>query len=143
MDERLREFLLHNHAAIMVTVRQDGSPHVARVTVGLVDGRIWSSGTQTRVRTRHLRTNAQAALCVLKEPDHHDWLGIEGVVTIHEGPDVIEKLLALRRAVGREPRDLEEFRRTMVEQHRLIYEFSVQRWYAHVGNEAGASRTTA
>lgn len=129
MDERIHEFLRRNHSAIMVTARKNGSPHVARVTVGLVDGKIWSSGTQTRVRTRHLRANPRAALCVLREDTHAEWLGIEGPVTIHEGPDVIEKLLALRCAVGREPDDLEEFRRSMIAEQRLIYEFSVERTY--------------
>jgi len=49
MDERVRAFLERNHAAAMITLRKNGTPHVARVGVGLIDGELWSSGTQGRV----------------------------------------------------------------------------------------------
>jgi hypothetical protein len=52
MDERIEKFLKDNHLAVMTTLRPDGSPHSVMVGVGLVDGRLWSSGTQDRVRTK-------------------------------------------------------------------------------------------
>ena len=46
------------------------------------------------------------------------------------GPDAPEKNLALRRATGNEPEDVEAYLRSMVEQGRLIYEFSdIRRTY--------------
>ena len=59
-----KRFLDENHQAIMVTVRPDGTAHVARVSCGLVDGKLWSSGTVSRVRTKHLRANPNATLSV-------------------------------------------------------------------------------
>lgn len=128
MDERVRQFLQDNHAAVMVTLRADGSPHVARVGVGLVDGRLWSSGTHGRLRTKHLRRDPRAALCVIGR-DGYSWLGIEGRVTIHDGPDAPDQNLALYRVLAGEPDDLDEYLQAMVDEERLIYEFSIERTY--------------
>src|SRR5439155_1314089 len=51
MDERVAAFIDQNPSAAMVTLRADGTSHTARVGVGVVDGKIWSSGTQSRLRT--------------------------------------------------------------------------------------------
>ncbi len=130
MDKRVREFLQRNHRAIMATVKADGSPHVARIGVGLVDGRLWSSGTQTRVRTRNLRRDPRAALAVLDDGNSWAWLGLETRVTILDGPDAVEQNLALYRALAGEPDDLDEYRRAMVSEQRLIYEFEILHAYA-------------
>src|SRR5206468_9116879 len=50
-----RAFLDAHHAAAMITLRADGTPHAVRVGVALVDGMLWSSGTHDRLRTGHLR----------------------------------------------------------------------------------------
>src|SRR6266542_4054632 len=55
MDEQMRTFLEKYHSAAMITLRSDGTARVTRVGVALVGGKVWSSGTQTRVRTQHLR----------------------------------------------------------------------------------------
>jgi PPOX class probable F420-dependent enzyme len=133
MDERAREFLRDNHAGIIVSVRKDGSPHVARVTVAYFDDKVWTSGTQTRVRTKHLRANPHAAITVLKQDDNWNWLGIEGKVTVHELPEALDKLLQIRRLTGRDPEDLEAFRRTMYEEQRLVFEMTPERTYGNLG----------
>jgi PPOX class probable F420-dependent enzyme len=128
MDERVQRFLLDNHAAIMVTLKDDGTPHVARVGIGLVDGRLWSSGTQTRLRTRHLRRDPRAVLFVLSDSPWV-WLALECRAKILDGPEAVERNLALYRVLAGEPDDLDEYRRAMVDEQRLIYEFSIQRAY--------------
>ncbi|HEX2049633.1 MAG TPA: PPOX class F420-dependent oxidoreductase [Actinomycetota bacterium] len=128
MDERVRAFLDEHHSAIMATTKSDGTAHVARVSVGLVDGKLWSSGTQTRVRTKHLRRHPRAALCVLGDGPYR-WLGLEASVTIHDGDDAVDRNLALYRVLAGEPDDLEEYRAAMVREQRLIYEFEVERAY--------------
>ncbi len=88
MDAGVEQFLERNHAAAMATLRPDGTPHVVRVGVGLVDGRLWSSGTQGRVRTRHLRRDPRSTLFVFDPYDSSNaWnrLGLETTVTILEG----------------------------------------------------------
>jgi PPOX class probable F420-dependent enzyme len=114
---------------IMTTLKKDGTPHVARVAIGLVEGEIWSSGTQTRVRTKHLRRDPRATLCVIKEGDPYAWLGLETRVDILDGPDAVEQNLALYRVLAGEPDNLEEYRKAMVDEERLIYRFAVERAY--------------
>jgi hypothetical protein len=45
-------FLESQHSAAMITTGEGGIPKAVRVGVALVDGRLWSSGTQSRVRIR-------------------------------------------------------------------------------------------
>ncbi len=128
MDERITKFLETIHTAAMVTVGPNGSAHVARVTVGLVDGKIWSTGTRNRVRTKHLRANPRSTFFVF-DPRSRRWIGLEGRVTIHEGPDAPQKALAFRRAIGQAPEDVDAFLREMVEVDRVVYELSMERAY--------------
>ncbi len=128
MDDAVTRFLRHNHDAVMTTLRPDATPHVARVLVGLVDGRLWSSGTQTRVRTGHLRRDPRATLCVL-HPDRWHWLGLECEVEILDGDDAPQLNLTLYRTLAGEPDDVDEYLQAMVAEQRLIYQFHVRRAY--------------
>jgi PPOX class probable F420-dependent enzyme len=140
-DQQL-EFLEHQHSAAMVTLRPDGGPHVARVGVGLVDGRIWSSGTQDRVRTANLRRDPRATMFVFDRAFR--WLALEGTVKLLDGPDAPELNLRLFEEMQRElqpppapgnimwageERSIDDFLRIMVEERRLIYELEVARAY--------------
>jgi PPOX class probable F420-dependent enzyme len=146
MNQQEREFLEQNHAAAMITLWPDGTPHVVRVGVALVDGKLWSSGTRRRVRTAHLRREPRAALFVFDPSGSRAWawLALEARVTILEGNDVPEQSVRLFRVMqagmSRQPqpgnlfwegqeRSVEEFQRIMVEEQRLIYEFEVTRTY--------------
>ena len=124
-----RAFLEHNHAAAMVTLRSDGTPHVARVGVGLVDGRVWSSGTRGRIRTTHLRRDPRSTLFVFATDEGWRWLGLETTVTILDGPDAPEQNLALYRVLAGDPDDTAEYLEAMKREERLIYEFEISRSY--------------
>jgi PPOX class probable F420-dependent enzyme len=140
-DARDTAYLEKNHSAAMITLRADGTPHVARVGVALVDGTLWSSGTQSRVRTRHLRRDPRATLFVFDQ--QYGYLAIESTVRMIEGPDVPELSVRLFRTMqARMPhiergtlmwnaRELtpEQFCQTMIDEQRLIYEFEPIRIY--------------
>lgn len=128
MDDKERAFLENHHAAVMATLRKDGTPHLARVDVGLIDGRLWSSGTQDRVRTRHLRRDPRATLMVMGSTPWQ-WMAVETRVTILDGPDAPQLNLRLYRALAGEPDDVEEYLEAMVAEKRLIYEFEVGKSY--------------
>jgi hypothetical protein len=124
MDEQALDFVRRNRTAAMVTVRPNGTAHVARCTIAVVDGKIWGYGTETRVRTKHLRVNPNATLFVF-DAATRGWRGIEGEVTIREGPELPQKLLAFQRVLGREPENVDEFLRSMAAEQRIIYELAV------------------
>ena len=129
MDDQVRQFLEENHGAVMTTLKRDGTPHVARVDVGLVDGKLHSSSTEDRVRTKHLRRDPRATLCVLDDATPYRWVGIESRVRIIDGPKGVDANLALYRAIAGEPDDLDEYLEAMVKERRIVYEFHVGRTY--------------
>lgn len=128
MDEAATKFLETVHTGSMITVRKDGSAHVARVTIGLVDGKVWSTGAGDRVRTRHVRANPRATYFIFDTKSRR-WLGLEGTVTIHEGPDAPQQCLTFRRATGQEPKDVAAFLKEMADVNRVVFELSVERTY--------------
>lgn len=139
MEQKVREFLERNHGAAMITLKTDGTPHVVRVGIALVEGKLWSSGTKERRRTAHLRRDPR---CTLFLWEGYAYLGLETRVTILEGLDVPDQSLRLFKTMqgigpgdhrklkwfGRELAD-DAFRERMVSEGRLIYEFDVQRAY--------------
>ena len=129
MDDAVRAFLEGNHGAVMATLKRENTPHVARIGIGLVQGRLWSSGTQKRVRTANIRRDPRATLCVLSQGSPWEWMGLETTVTILDGPDAVDQNLALYRTLAGEPKDLDEYRRAMVAEERLIYEFDIHKAY--------------
>jgi Pyridoxamine 5'-phosphate oxidase len=131
------EYLKVNHSAAMITVGGDGVAKAVRVGVALVDGRLWSSGTADRVRTKRLRQDSRCTLFVFDAG--FGSMTLETAVTVLDGPDAPELNLRLFRGMQGRPTgplswfgaELEDqdFLRTMVDEQRLIYEFDVQRTY--------------
>ena len=137
LSESELAFLKDHHSAAMITIGPGGMPKTARIGVALVDAKLWSSGTQDRVRTRRLRSDPRCTLYV------HDpgfaWLALETTVSILEGADIPAQSVRLFREMQGKPtgnltwfgNDLSEpeFLKRMVDEHRLIYEFDVHRTY--------------
>jgi PPOX class probable F420-dependent enzyme len=129
MDEKVRSFLEKHHGAVMTTLKKDGTPHVARVGAGLVDGKLWSSGTATRIRTKHLRRDPRSTLFVFGG-HAQEWAGLETKVTILDGDDAPQLNLALYRVLaGKDPDDMDEYLKAMADDERLIYEFEILHSY--------------
>jgi PPOX class probable F420-dependent enzyme len=135
--EQQRAFLEKNHRAAMITLKADGTPAAVRCGVALVDGKLWSSGTQDRARTRHLRRDPRSTVFVFEEG--YAYLTVESRVRILEGPDAPELNVRLFRVMqsrpsgpllwnGRETNE-DEFLATMPRERRLIYEFEPLRAY--------------
>lgn len=134
-------FLEQHHSAAMITVGQDGMPKVVRVGLALVDGKLWSSGTQDRVRTSRLRHDPRCTLFVF-EPGF-SWLALETTVTLLDGPEAAAQNLRLFRVMQDRPNGPltwysgqlaeEAFLRTMQQEGRLVYEFEVHRGYGLSG----------
>jgi Pyridoxamine 5'-phosphate oxidase len=139
IDEKASRFLETNHAAAMITLRADGTPHAVRIAVGLLDGRLLSSGTQGRLRTKFLRRDPRCTLFVFENTGPMA-LTLETTVRLVEGPEVTDLSLRFFRTLqpdskpgtivwfGQE-RSEDEFRRLMIEEGRLLYEFDVKRAY--------------
>jgi len=133
-------FLEKNRAAAMITPAANGIPRAVRVGIALVDGKLWSSGTQDRVRTDRLRHNPICTLFVFDNT--YNYLTLETRVTLIEGDSVPEKSMHMFRLMQNRPtgnlswfgKDMtsEDFLRAMVAEKRLIYEFDITRAYGMV-----------
>ncbi len=130
-------FIEQHASAAMITTACDGTPKVARVGIAILDGKLCSSGTEDRVRTRRLRRDPRCTLFVYDPA--FSWLALETTVTILEGPDALQLNLKLFRRMQGKPSgplswfggelDEEEFLAKMVEEGRLIYEFDIHSAY--------------
>jgi hypothetical protein len=130
-------FLESHHSAAMITIGDSGMPKAVRVGVALVDGRLWSSGTQDRVRTSRLRRDPRCTVFVFDQG--FSWLTLEASVTLIDGPDAAAHNLRLFRIMQNRPAgplswfggELDEtaFLQAMVDEGRLIYEFEIHRGY--------------
>jgi PPOX class probable F420-dependent enzyme len=137
LSDSQHAFLENNHSAAMTTIGNDGTPRSVRVAVALVDGKLWSSGTQDRVRTARLRRDPRCTLFVFDAG--WQWLTLDTTVRILDEADAPELNLRLMRQMQKRPagnlnwfgRELspEEFLQVMAEEQRLIYEFEVIRGY--------------
>ena len=137
LSESELAFVADHQSAAMVTVTAEGIAKVARVGVALVDGKLWSSGTEERVRTKRLRRDPRCTLYV------HDaafaFLALETTVTILDGPDAPALNLTLFRRMQGKPTGAlswfggelseDEFLARMGSEQRLIYEFDVHKAY--------------
>ena len=140
MDQQIEAFLQDNRSAAMTTLRRDGTAHTVRVGVALVDSKLWSSSTQTRVRTKHLRRVPRSTLFIFDS--EWRWLTLECTVNILDGPDAprlnLQFMKVMQEGMPGEPGTInwfgrqlteEQFLETMVQEQRLIYEFDIIRSY--------------
>jgi PPOX class probable F420-dependent enzyme len=125
LSEQQRAFLEANHSAVMATVDDRGRPHAVPVLCALVGGRLWSSGTDLRTRTRYLAARPYASLTVLGKGFWGEWLtvGRAGRAPGRGQPAPVPG--------GHRPRpdDLEEYRAAMVAERRLVYVLTPERVY--------------
>jgi hypothetical protein len=112
-----------------------------RVSVVLVDGKLWSSGTQTRLRTKHLRRDPRCTLVVFEEHGG-GYLTLECNVTMIEGEAGADANVRLIEALQPESQQTgmlrlmtgkqvtrQAYRDYMIKDQRLIYEFEAKRAY--------------
>lgn len=136
-----RGFLEQNHGAAMISLRRDGTPNAVRIGVALVDGQLWSSGTQARRRTTFLRRDPRSTVFVFE--GGFRFLTIESRVTILDGPDAPQLNVRLFRIMQNRPtgpiqwygadKTEDEFLAQMVSEQRLIYQFEPLRVYGLLG----------
>jgi hypothetical protein len=137
LSESDRNFLDRNVSAAMITVGNDGIAKATRIGVRLVEGKLWSSGTGDRVRTKRLRLDPKATFFVFDA--EFGYLTLETTVTILDGPDAAALNLRFFREIQRKPEgplswfggelDEDQFLQTMRDEGRVIYEGVIEKAY--------------
>jgi len=98
VPDELSGFLARANAAVVATLRADGSPHTAPTWYDWEDGRVLLNMDESRVRLRHLRRDPRAALTVFDVADWYRHVSLIGrVVSIEDDTDLADiDRLALR-----------------------------------------------
>ena len=125
---RALDFATGRRNAVLTTLRQDGRPQQSVVFYLLTDGRFTISVTDGRAKTRNLRRDPRAAFYVPGD-NVFEWVSFDGTVALsavaadpHD--EVVEQLVAYYRAANGEHEDWDAYRRSMVEDHRLVATFT-------------------
>nr|WP_194720186.1 PPOX class F420-dependent oxidoreductase [Cellulosimicrobium arenosum] len=121
MPDDLVELLRRPNAAVMATVRSDGSP-VTAATWYLWDddGRVLLNLDATRVRLKHLRRDPRVSLTVLDE-NWYTHLTVIGSVELRDDPDLADIDRVSRHYTGHEYPDRASPRVSAL--------LEVERWY--------------
>jgi len=123
-----REFIIANPRGVLTTVRRDGRPQMSPVTPGIDEaGRVVVSVTEERAKTRNARRDPRVALCVFSEGFYGPWAQVEGDAEIVDGPAGVEALVDYYRRLSGEHEDWAEYRKAMVNDHRVLLRFEITR----------------
>ena len=125
--EEAMKFLEKNHQGVFCVLRRDGAPHLSPVLYALMDGKIRVSCTWDRVKTKLLRRDSRASLCVIPEKFFEAYLSVEGTVRLIEDPDGRQNLALYQAVAGGPPDNLDKYLAAMKEEKRLVFEMSVDR----------------
>lgn len=120
---------------VLATIKADGRPQLSPVmpSYDRAAGVIRVSTTAKTAKIANLRRDARATLEVTS-PDGRAWATAEGTATLvgpgtdPRGPEVQALVDYYRAAAGEHP-DWDEYRRTMVSDHRVLITMTVDKVY--------------
>lgn len=91
------------------------------------ENRVTISVTADRAKTKNLRRDPRASLCVLADEFFGQWVQIDGTAEVVDLPEAMDGLIALYRAVQGEHPDWDDFRATMERDKRCLVRISIDR----------------
>jgi PPOX class probable F420-dependent enzyme len=123
-----KKFLHDHHRGVLATFRMDGRPQLSPVTCAIEsDGRVLISTRETAIKTRNLRRDPRASLCVFSDQFFGDWIQIDGAAEIISLPDAMDLLIDYYRRAAGEHDDWDEYRAAMIREQRVIVRISITR----------------
>ena len=91
LPRELVEFVRRPHAAVIATLRPDGSPHTAATWYDWVDGLVMLNMDASRVRLGYMRRDPRVALTILDLDDWYRHVSLLGqIVEIRDDPDLAD-----------------------------------------------------
>ncbi len=132
VPEDVDAFLAQPRAAVVATVRPDGSPHTAATWYDWEDGRVLLNMDASRVRLGHMRRDPRVALTAIDLDEWYRQVTLMGrVVSIEDDPDLSDIDRLARRYTGPEYRNRD--RRSVTAW------VEPQRWYGWSGGRSWTS----
>ena len=122
------DFLRAHHRAVLATSRADGRPQLSPVLcVADDEGRVLISTRETALKTRNLRRDPRASLCVFTDSFFGEWVQAEGDAEVISLPDAMDLLIDYYRRVAGEHSDWADYRAAMVRDRRVIVRITITR----------------
>jgi PPOX class probable F420-dependent enzyme len=127
--DALLEFLRPRHKGVLVTTRSNGRPQTSPLTCGVdAQGRIVISTYPERAKTRNLRRNPQASICVISDEWNGPWVHVDGTAEVLDMPEALDGLVEYFRCVSGEHPDWDEYRQAMVKQDKSLIRINIESW---------------
>lgn len=115
-----RDFVRTHHRAVLATRSRRGIQQTP-VVVGVDDeGRLTISSRETAYKTKHLRRDPWAQLCVLNDAFFGTWVYVEGEAEVVSLPEAMEPLVDYYRGISGEAEDWDDYRAGMERERRVI-----------------------
>ncbi len=123
-----RKFLRAHHRAVLATSRADGRPQLSPVIATVDDdGRVLISTREAAIKTRNLRRDPRASLCVLNDGFFGEWIQVEGTAEIVPLPAAMDILVSYYRSLAGEHPDWADYRAAMERDRRVIARVTITR----------------
>jgi PPOX class probable F420-dependent enzyme len=120
LDEA-RDYLRHNHRAVLATMRRDGTPQMSPVACAVDSGGdVVVSSREAAIKTKNVRRDPRAWLCVFPDTFYGGHVQVEGDVTVVSLPEAMDGLVDYYRAVAGEHPDWDDYRQAMAEEQRVL-----------------------
>ena len=123
-----REFVTSNHRAVLITRRASGRLQTSPVLVGVdSEGKLVISTREAAYKTRNLRRDPTAVLCVFADGFFGSWMQIEGTAQVVPLPKAMDGLIDYYRRISGEHPDWDDYRRAMRQQQRVLLRVSIEK----------------
>jgi PPOX class probable F420-dependent enzyme len=121
-----RAFVASNHRAVLITRRSGGGLQTSPILVGVDgEGKLVVSTREAAYKTRNLRRDPTAVLCVFNDAFFGRWMHIQGTAQVVSLPEAMDGLVDYYRRISGEHPDWDEYRRAMEQQRRVLLRISV------------------
>ncbi len=122
------DFLRAHHRAVIATSRADGRPQMSPVLcVADGEGRVLISTREAALKTRNLRRDPHASLCVFTDGFFGEWVQVEGDAEVISLPGAMDLLVDYYRRVAGEHSDWADYRAAMTRDRRVILRITITR----------------
>jgi PPOX class probable F420-dependent enzyme len=125
--DRARDFIRTNHRGVLAARRPDGSIQQTPVLVNVDgEGRVIISTRETAYKTRYLRRDPWAQVCVFTDRFFGEWVFVEGRAEVISLPEAMEPLVDYYKRFTYEEAE-DEYRERMRRQRRVLVRITLER----------------
>ncbi len=119
--DKARQIIRKQPRAVLATMRQDGTPQMSPVLVGVADdGYLVVSTREPAFKVKNVRRDPRVWLLSLSEQFWGDWVQIEGRVEVVSLPEAMPGLEDYYRGLSGEHPDWDEYRTAMEREERVL-----------------------